>query len=78
MSLGERFPYHVTLSTDEWWVIEEWCVATVGEFDQDWYKLGIDPAAYIMHGDRRTTWFFRNEQDAIMFVLRWGSGVESE
>lgn len=69
--MDDRFPYLIVLERDDWDVIQDWCVANIGEFDDTWYKLGIDPAALLVSGDRRTSWFFKNERDAIMFALRW-------
>lgn len=66
-----KFPHKITLHRHDWDIIEQWCIDTIGEFDQDWYKLGMDPAAYVIDGDISTQWFFKDEKDAILFKLRW-------
>lgn len=71
MSISERFPYHVTIYRMDWDVIEYWCNEYIGEFEQKWYKLGVDPARYVVVGDYSTKWFFANEKDAMLFALRW-------
>ncbi len=66
-----KFPYKVTLERMDWDIIEQWCLVNIGEFDEAWYKLGIDPAAYVVDGNFKTQWFFRRQQDATFFRLRW-------
>ena len=51
--------------------MQEWCNAYVGEFDQDWYKLGVDPLDYVRNDRFRTEWYFKREQDAVLFKLKW-------
>jgi hypothetical protein len=68
--LGPEWEHCIILNRDDWPEIQEWCVANIGEFDQDWYKMGIDPMAHIF-GDQRTSWFFKRKADAILFALRW-------
>lgn len=70
MILGPEWKHCIVLNRDNWPEIQDWCVANIGEFDQAWYKLGIDPMAHMI-GDRRTTWFFKREVDAILFALKW-------
>ena len=69
--MGPEWKYCINLDRDDWDDIQTWCMKYIGEFDQSWYKLGIDPADYIVNGNRRTTWFFKREVDAIMFALKW-------
>lgn len=71
MSWEDQWPYRITIYRHDWDVVQAWCKVYIGEFDQDWYKLGIDPAEYIMYGDNRTTWLFKREKDAVLFKLRW-------
>ena len=67
--MNSELRYKVVVDTD-WPKAEEWCVKFVGEWDADWYKLGIDPAATIF-GDNSTTWYFKDEHKMAMFLLRW-------
>ena len=71
MSLGPEWKYHVTINHKDWEEVAVWCQLNIGTFDQDWYKLGIDIARYIIDGDYRTTWYFKQEYAASMFVLKW-------
>ena len=69
MNMNSELVHEVKITCD-WAEASDWCTENVGEFNQDWIKLGIDPAASLF-GDRTTTWYFKRERDAIMFVLRW-------
>jgi hypothetical protein len=69
--LGPEWQYHITIHNPDWITIEHWCDHYIGKFDQAWYKLGIDPAESVMTGEIRTTWYFKNEKDVILFKLRW-------
>jgi len=69
--LGPEWKYHVTIYRQDWKTLEHWCNYYIGEFDRDWYKLGIDPAEYIMYGDFRTTWYFKRKEDITLFMLKW-------
>jgi len=53
--------------------VENWCVENIGPWNETWYKLGADPAASIFDPDYRSTYFFKTEQDQLLFMLRWGS-----
>jgi hypothetical protein len=48
-----------------------WCENNVGQFDQDWYKLGEDIAAQSIMSDYKSTYMFRDERHAVLFKLRW-------
>lgn len=63
--------YHITIETPNWYDAVYWCESYIGKFDHDWYKLGIDPAEYVIDGRTRTTWYFKQEKHAMMFSLRW-------
>lgn len=54
----------------DWVQAQQWCHDNIGEFNVDWFKLGIDPMASIL-GDDKTYWYFKNQEDATMFRLRW-------
>ena len=61
--------YEVKIKCD-WPAASDWCFENVGEFNQDWLKLGIDPAAALFD-DHTTTWYFKDERMAAAFVLKW-------
>ena len=67
--MNPELKYKVKIKCD-WQSASDWCKENVGEFNLDWLKLGIDPAAALFD-DHKTTWYFKREQDAIMFILRW-------
>lgn len=59
-------------TTAPYWEVQEWCEQHVGEFNRDWYKLGIDPLISLNNGGRfESEWFFKDEQKMLMFILRW-------
>ena len=51
--------------------VQEWCAANIGEFGQEWYKLGEDIAAQSILSDYKSTYMFRDEHHAVLFMLRW-------
>ena len=69
--MSPEWKYHITIENPNWYDAQRWCETYIGEFDKDWYKLGIDPAEYIIDGRTRTTWYFKNEKDANWFMMRW-------
>ncbi len=69
--MSPDWKYKITLERSDWIDIQYWCEAYIGEFDKDWYKLGIDPAEYVIEGRTRTTWLFKQERHAVEFSLRW-------
>ncbi len=69
--MNSDWKYRITLETSDWYDVQNWCEVYIGEFDKDWYKLGIDPAEYVIEGRTRTTWYFKQEKHAIEFSLRW-------
>ncbi len=71
MNFDDKFKYRITLTNIDWVTAQEWCQKHIGEFDVTWYKLGIDPAEYILEGETVTHWYFKHEKDAIHFKLRW-------
>lgn len=54
----------------DWWEAEQWCNEYIGQWNVDWYKLGVDPAA-AMFGNNTTQWYFKDEQKMVLFLLRW-------
>ncbi len=63
--------YKITINEKDWEPVQKWCEIYIGEFNKEWYKMGID-IAQSFDGDYRTTWLFKEEKDVIMFKLRWG------
>ena len=63
--------YRITIEHPNWPEVEDWCLLYIGQFDQDWYKLGIDPAEWVINNKARTTWLFNKHEHATMFALRW-------
>jgi len=69
--MSPDWPYRITIEHANWPEVEDWCLLYIGEFDQDWYKMGIDPADWVIDNKTRTTWLFRTPEHATMFTLRW-------
>jgi hypothetical protein len=62
---------HICYTSHPWVEVCAWCEQNIGEFDRDWYKLGEDIMAQGILTDYKSTYMFRREQDAVMFMLRW-------
>lgn len=62
--------YKVIIYND-WQLAQDWCEQTVGVFDQDWYKLGIDITMQLFDERIESVWYFRSDKDAAMFALKW-------
>jgi hypothetical protein len=62
---------HVCYTSHPWPEVCDWCRANIGEFDQEWYKLGEDIAAQSIYIDYKSTYLFRDERHAVLFKLRW-------
>lgn len=69
MGINPKLAYEVNVVCD-WAAAQDWCKEHVGEFNQDWLKLGIDPAASLF-GDHTTTWYFKDPEMATLFILKW-------
>jgi hypothetical protein len=69
--MSPEWKYHITVENPDWYTMQLWCQDVIGEFDQDWYKLGINPAQYVIDGVTQTTWYFKKEEHAILFKLIW-------
>jgi hypothetical protein len=65
-----EWPY-ICYTSHEWLEVCEWCSHHIGEFDQEWYKLGEDIAAQSIYTDYKSTYMFRDERHAVLFQLRW-------
>lgn len=73
--------YHNTPhGTLPWRPCEEWCEETFGFDRTTWYMRHviyiyysnpIDSRMNTMETKTPLTWMFRNEKDAMLFVLRW-------
>ena len=68
--LGPEWKYHVIIKEPAWHIVENWCNSYIGEFDKDWYKLGVDPIMWI-DGNTQTDWYFKEEKHCLFFKLRW-------
>jgi len=66
----KEWPY-VYYTSYDWPEVCDWCNKNIGEFDRDWYKLGEDITAQSIDPDYQSTYLFRNEQHAMLFLLRW-------
>lgn len=70
--MNEKFPFTVTINQKNWHLVQQWCEKYIGNFAEDWYKLGIDPMQGVFDDNTwATTWLFRKKEHAILFSLRW-------
>jgi len=70
--LNERLIY-TAYTKHQWPEVQQWCNDNIGPWNETWYKLGEDPAAAVFDPDYRSTYFFKTEQDQLLFMLRWGT-----
>ncbi len=68
--VSDEWLYEVIVECEDWPAAEEWCNEHIGEWNVDWYKLGIDPVQWIVD-DFKTIWYFKTEANAVLFKLRW-------
>ena len=71
MVMTPDWKYCITLYRADWPTIEQWCVANLGDFDDTWYKLGIDIAQQVVDGRVKTIWYFKQNHYAVLFALKW-------
>jgi hypothetical protein len=64
------WPY-VCYTSHDWVEVSDWCATTIGDFDQEWYKLGEDIAAQSIYTDYKSTYMFRQQEHAVLFELKW-------
>lgn len=64
----QDWPY-ICYTSHDWVEVCDWCAITIGDFDQDWYKLGEDIAAQSIYTDY-STYMFRQQQHAVLFELK--------
>ena len=69
--MNQNLIHKVTIYNDEWHLAQEWCEQNIGEFNDTWYKLGIDPVSSLFYDKVESVWYFKNESDAVLFKLRW-------
>lgn len=71
---------HETTKQIPWRPCEEWCEDALGCDRTTWYMRKVDYEYYTHPTDIRKntvsvntplTWMFKNEKDAMLFVLRW-------
>jgi hypothetical protein len=70
MSLGPEWKYHISIVNPDWHLAEVWCIDNIGPFGENWYKLGMD-IAHLIDLQWHTEWYFKKEQDYVLFSLVW-------
>jgi hypothetical protein len=68
--IESRFPYECRTPHphDE---VEAWCEEHFGSFDDRWYRYGTDIAQGLWNSPIVDYYRFREEQDAVLFQLKW-------
>jgi hypothetical protein len=70
-AMNPDLTHEIIIHNNDWHLAEEWCNQNIGAFNQEWYKLGIDPMDNLLYEKTPSVWYFRREQDAVAFALRW-------
>lgn len=71
MTIEQRFPYRVQ-TNHPYSVVVPWCESTIGQFDNEWYRLGSDIAAGLLPRHlNQDTYLFANQEHAALFALKW-------
>jgi hypothetical protein len=68
--MGMMFLYKATTTSSMDQVVP-WCEQQLGKFNQDWYRLGRDPAADLMQPYGPDIYYFDNKKYHMWFTLRW-------
>jgi hypothetical protein len=69
--IEDRFPWECQ-TPHPYDQVEPWCREQFGEFDDRWYRYGSDIAQGIVAGYPLYDYYrFRDEQDAVLFQLKW-------
>jgi hypothetical protein len=72
MSFQESDWLYTCYTNDPYPEVQEWCEHNIGEFGQDWYKLGEDIMAMSMNPSTyKSTYMFKDGKHAVLFMLRW-------
>ena len=69
--MDPEWKYKVIMEGPDWYDAQEWCEQCIGEFDVDWYKLGIDPISSWDTGITQSVWYFKKLEHANWFSIRW-------
>jgi hypothetical protein len=67
----EDWPHRVIIFVPSWWEVEDWCRHNLGEWNKDWYKLGIDPLTAFTAVGMQSVWYFKDSKKALLFQLKW-------
>jgi hypothetical protein len=51
--------------------VEPWCLAHVGQHNQDWYRVGADMAHWVHDPVYIDKYYFKDKAMLTMFLLRW-------
>jgi hypothetical protein len=68
--LEKRFPWECKTSHPHDEVVP-WCEEHFGPFDDRWYRYGTDIAQGLWNRPIVDYYRFRDEQDAVLFQLKW-------
>jgi hypothetical protein len=68
--IESRFPWECRTSHPHDEVVP-WCEEQFGPFDDRWYRYGTDIAQGLWNWPIVDYYRFRDEQDAVLFQLKW-------
>jgi hypothetical protein len=68
--MNPKLPYTATTKS-HWPAVEQWCVANIGAWNEEWYREHADLAEYIENSNVQETYYFQTGEQATLFALRW-------
>jgi len=74
--MNSELVHRAVVKIPDWGEVERWCNDNIGEWNLEWYKLGVDITRLVVAIETEdylveTTWFFKQERNKTMFMLRW-------
>ena len=70
------FPYKITVDNNSWWPADQWCEEMFGR-KYSWSRFpdgrwSVNSVGLGMKHPAMLNFHFRNEEDAVIFALKWG------
>ena len=63
---------YTAATKSHWSLVETWCVANIGAWNEQWYRVHADLADFINVNNSPTeNYYFRTGEQATLFALRW-------
>jgi hypothetical protein len=63
---------YTAITKSHWSLVETWCVANIGAWNEEWYRVHADLTVFIDGNNFVSeTYHFRTGEQATLFALRW-------